>query len=445
MHLATPRLLVGLALAATAVVGVAPGRASGGLAEVSRTQVTSRLLELSMTTPALPGTTKVRVLLPTGYTASSRRYPVLYLLNGGGGSYLDWTESGAAERLTAGAPLIVVMPDGGTGGNYTDWYGTDQNGFTPRWETFHVGQLLPWIDAHFRTVPSRDQRAIAGLSMGGNGALHYAERHPDLFVAAASFSGANDVFQPMFNVLAETTGITDGVLPGAVFGPQLTQEVRWRAFNPPDLAANLGPVWVSLAFGNGRPGGPEEGGLAVDPIEMAVHDANVTTHEALLAAGVPHLYDDYGAGNHSWGYWSRDLAEALPRILTVFAEHRPAPSSVSYTSSDASYQVFGWWVRLTRPVSELSRLVAATRTGFSLRGTGRAVVTSPCLYVAGRQLSVRITDAAGTRTETLHVGHDGRVQVPVDLGAPNTYQQYTTQSDLSGTVVREARVSWSST
>lgn len=436
------RLVLALVVCATAFVGVLPSRAATGLVEVSRRSLSPRLLELTMRTPALPGDTHVRVLLPTGYRTSGRRYPVLYLLNGGGGSYLDWTDSGSAEKLTAGAPVIVVMPDGGTGGNYTDWYGTDQNGFRPRWETFHITQLLPWVDAHFRTLPTRDQRAVAGLSMGGNGALHYTERHPDLFVAVASFSGANDVFQPMFDLLATTTGITDGVLPGAVFGPQLTEEVRWRAFNPPDLAGNLHDTWVSLAFGNGMPGGPEAGGLPVDPIEQAVHDCNVTVHEQLVAAGIPHVYDDYGAGNHSWGYWSRDLSQALPRIMAVFAQHRRAPSSISYGSFDPSYDVFGWSVRLDRPVAELSRLTASP-TAFTLRGSGRAEVTTPTRFGVGQRLSVRIDDAHGSRTETLAIGADRRLHVAVDLGPANPYQQYTIPSQLAGTAVRVARASWS--
>src|SRR5438309_1777445 len=82
------------------------------------------------------------------------------------------------------------------------------------------------------TLARRDQRAIAGLSMGGNGALHYAARHPDLFVAAASWSGADDVFNPIIRPITETTGISEGCAPGAVFGPSVTEELRWRASNP---------------------------------------------------------------------------------------------------------------------------------------------------------------------------------------------------------------------
>ena len=80
--------------------------------------------------------------------------------------------------------MLVVMPDAGTFGWYADHY---NNG--PRWESYHVGELIPWVDATLRTKPERAERAIAGLSMGGHGTAAYAGRHPDLFAAAAPFSG----------------------------------------------------------------------------------------------------------------------------------------------------------------------------------------------------------------------------------------------------------------
>src|SRR4051812_16021235 len=113
-------LIAVLAIAGT--VTPAPA-ATPALSEVSRKTLSPRLLELTLTTAALPTATKVRVLLPAGYASGSRRYPVLYLFNGGGGSWLDWTTQGSAEKLTAHAPVIVVMPDGGQGGNYVDWFG----------------------------------------------------------------------------------------------------------------------------------------------------------------------------------------------------------------------------------------------------------------------------------------------------------------------------------
>lgn len=421
--------------------GMAPATASPAqLVETGRRSLSPRLLELTMRTPDLATATKVRVLLPTGYNRGSRRYPVLYLLNGGAGSWLDWTDLGAAEQLTAKTSVIVVMPDGGSGGNYTNWYGPDGGTFIPQWESYHIGQLLPWVDKHFRTLAERSQRAVAGPSMGGNGALHYAARHPDLFVAVASFSGANDVFHPIIYPITETTGMADGALPGAVFGPRLTQEVRWHASNPVDLASNLKGTWVSLAFGNGMPGGPA-GEKNVDTVEVAVHDSNVSLHNQLLKAGVPHLYDDYGPGGHTWFYWQRDLRSSLPELMKVFAQRRAAPTHFSFSSIDAAYQVYGWSVRLNRPVLEQSQLVDASSSGFALRGSGTAVVQTSALYRVGQRLRLAVRDAGGTRSTNLTIGKDRRLSVSLNLGAPNPYQQYTLPAQLTGTAVREARVS----
>src|SRR5207244_819175 len=88
---------------------------------------------------------------------------------------------------------------------YSDWYGVDLDGHNgsdaeraPAWETFHVSELVSFVDGQYRTVRSRGGRLVAGLSMGGFGSMIYAARHPDLFVAAGSFSGAVDtrLFDP---------------------------------------------------------------------------------------------------------------------------------------------------------------------------------------------------------------------------------------------------------
>lgn len=428
-------LLLAAALLAGSAATLPSSAASPGLTQVRSAQLSARLVELTFTTPALAQPTRARVLLPTGYAASRQRYPVLYLLNGGAGSYLDWTVLGDAERITAGLPLIVVMPDGGTGGNYTDWYGEDGSGQRPLWETYHVRQLLPWVDRHFRTTGAR---AVAGMSMGGNGALHYAGRHPHLFAAAASFSGAVDVLDPVMTPVTETTGVVDGALPGAVFGPRLTQEVRWRASNPIDLAANLRRTWVSLATGDGSPGGPDGGG--VDPLERVVHEENVALHQRLTELGIPHGWDDYGPGGHVWFYWQRELRDVLPPLLRVLRRARPVPTSVTHWAVEPSYDVWGWSVRLRRPVLEASELVDAGVRGFVLRGTGTAVVTTPALYRPHQRLAVRVADEAGTRVLALRAGQDRRLQVAVDLGPGNALQQHTVPTQPLGTAVREARV-----
>src|SRR3954471_15746113 len=145
-----------LAVLAASVLTAGPARAAGGgLGVTDSKQLTGRLTELTMHTPALDFPVRVRILLPDGYRDDPRRrYPVLYLLHGSFDDAASWTAKGDAERITAGQPLIVVMPattgKGNAGGWASDWRNEGRSG-PPEWETFTIGQLLPWIDSHYRT------------------------------------------------------------------------------------------------------------------------------------------------------------------------------------------------------------------------------------------------------------------------------------------------------
>lgn len=431
-------LLLVVALLASALGPAAPARAGtrtaggatppvrlgvGDLTLLERVQVSERLQELTFATPALSHRTKVRVLLPDGYDPSGRtRYPMLFLLHGGGGSYRDWTEQGDAEAATAGVPVIVVMPDNDKHGNYVDWYNAGTGG-PPMWETFIIRQLLPWIDSRYPTVGERHGRAVAGLSMGGGGAMGYATRHPDLFVGAAAFSGAVDTNTIPVQLLTQTSGVGDGAMIGGVFGLRLTQEVRWRGHNPWDLAENLRGLFLQLDTGNGLPGGP--GGDLGDPVELAVNQMMTNFHQRLSQLSIPHLWNDYGPGGHNWYYWRRDLRELLPRLMNVFAERRAEPSRFSFRAVEDSYSVWGWDVSIDRPALEFSHLVGADRTGFSLRGSGGAEVTTAPDHEPDQVLAVTVADAAGRRTEAVRADAAGRVRVAVDLGPGNPHQQHT--------------------
>src|SRR5437764_1642220 len=96
----------------------------------------------------------------------------------------------AGLRLTQSCPSIVISPNGDSG-YWSDWYNGGAFG-PPMYETYVIDQLMPLIDARFRTIPRRSQRAVLGVSMGGSGSMMFAARHPDLFTAAASLSGAVD-------------------------------------------------------------------------------------------------------------------------------------------------------------------------------------------------------------------------------------------------------------
>jgi S-formylglutathione hydrolase FrmB len=296
-----------------------------GLSVLESVQLSPRLTDFLMDSSVLRAPVHVRVLLPDGYAANpERNYPVLYLMHGGFGRASDWTDLGDAEQITAGAPVIVVMPGDGNGGWCTDWYNGGRGG-PPMWETFHIGQLIPWVDATYRTIASRRGRAIAGLSTGGFCAMSYAARHRDLFAWAGSFSGAVDIVHniPIVAVIG-AEAIADGGGPQDVFGSRLVNQAVWRAHNPWDLAADLRGLGLYLATGNGRPG-PYDAGRGVDLVEEQIHQMNLAFHRRLLELHIGHVWGDYGPGTHSWPYWQRDLRESLPLMLAAFAQPPAAP------------------------------------------------------------------------------------------------------------------------
>ena len=420
--------LLPAALTRAAVPGAALGPAD--LALTGSQRLSDRLYELSFRTPAVADETRVRVLLPAGYDASPRRrYPVLYLLHGAMDGYASWTDKGNAEATTAGRPLIVVMPDSGTGGGYVDWY-NDGAGGPPMWETYHLDQLLPWIDAHYRTIAAREGRAIAGLSMGGGGTMHYAAREPDLFAAAASFSGAVDSNSVFVQPLTGSEGYSQGRAPGSVFGPRATQEIRWRGHNPWDLAPNLDGLDLTLRTGNGQPGGP--GGDTGDPVELEVHEESLSLHRRLDELGIPHLWDDYGPGGHDWYYWQRDLEQLMPDLARVFADPPDPPSPFTYRSIDPAYEAYGWDVAIDRHALEFSELRNAERDRFALLGSGIGAVTTAPYYAPGRRITVTLRSGTGTVRKRIQVGADCRLRVEVPLGPGNPYQQYSPEARAHG-------------
>ena len=255
---------IALASAPAARAGLPSLHDAAGIHVTSERDLDSRLLALTVATDAMNAPANVRVLLPSDYSQHRRRrYPILYLLHGTSGGAADWTTIGGAEQTTAGKELIVVMPDialsDGGGGWCSDWYNGGAYGL-PRWETFHINQLIPWIDSNLRTIPDRDGRAIAGLSQGGFCSMSYAARHPDLFETALSFSGAPDtaydgLAQLLVTPIIEATELfLDSRPADSIFGPRSNEEINWAAHDPTTLAQNLRDTNLFLYTGDGLPG-----------------------------------------------------------------------------------------------------------------------------------------------------------------------------------------------
>jgi len=140
------------------------------------------LTEIHYWSPSLEKMAMATVIVPQGLPGP---YATWYLLHGLSDDHSAWTRRTSVERYVDGLPVIVVMPDGERG-----WYTDSKANPKAQFESAIVRDLIPFVDAAFRTRPGREHRVVSGLSMGGYGAVKLALKHPGLFCAAASHSGA---------------------------------------------------------------------------------------------------------------------------------------------------------------------------------------------------------------------------------------------------------------
>jgi S-formylglutathione hydrolase FrmB len=264
-----------------------------------------RVRDLTIESPAV-GTAVVRLLLPAAFDARpTARWPVLYLLHGANGSHEDWMRFTDVESLMAPTDLLVVMPDAGDLGFYSDWWNGGRGG-QPMWETFHITELPQLLE---RGWQASDQRVIAGLSMGGFGAMLYAARHPGMFKAAASFSGAVDPIGGELDI-----GQKD------LWGDPVAQADVWRAHDPVNLAKALKGTALYVAYGDGGQGPLDANPVPSDDLEPWIADQNRTLVAKLHELGIPAKVDAYGPGAHDWPYWERALHRSLPMLLKALGQ-----------------------------------------------------------------------------------------------------------------------------
>ncbi|MER7078091.1 S-formylglutathione hydrolase FrmB [Saccharopolyspora kobensis] len=263
----------------------------------------------------LPGQTAgqhdIMVTLPADYD-SAERYPVLYSLHGNPDLPNTEANQRMAEQATEDQPLITVHPNG-VRSWYSNWVNPGPVG-PQNWETFHLDQLIPLIDANLSTIPTREGRAIVGHSMGGFGAFHYAEHRPELFSYVGAFSGGLDLLNQGVRAAVIGTSVmeasgTPTVAPDAIFGsPVWPLDGVWNAQSPAQHVESLRGMGVALYTGNG-------GDLTVNPaqavVEKIARDTNLVTSANLTAAGIPHTFVDYGDGSE-WAEGCTGKHASLP-------------------------------------------------------------------------------------------------------------------------------------
>ena len=366
------------------------------------------------------------VLTPPGYESSQRAYPVVYIVPGSGAD-----SASAIEKLELGtyaardeALIVVVSEIGDAKSNFiVDWF----DGSKPL-DTSFVRELMPEVDASYRTMPGGAHRAIAGYSAGGYSAAAITFRHPELFTSVGSFSGVTDL-----NWRGEGGQTAFEGINVLFYGPDQahrrwgnpsTDQANWDEENPASQAARLtGKRGVYIASGDGQPSSPEEAAAAGPFIgsqaasESITREMNETYHQRLTEAGVPHVYRPH-AGLHRSQHWREDLAiwwpMAIEAIKPAAQPARPAPAQparlrvrlrprrvtagrrVSYrfrvtaTEQGRRRAVSGATVRLARRTAQTDwRGRATLRVRFRARGVRHARVVKAGYLSARVKIRVR--------------------------------------------------------
>ncbi len=234
------------------------------------------------------------VLLPVDYNqraARSKRYPVLYLLHGLIGHYSNWIEHTRLADYAQPYELIIIMPEGNNG-----WYTDSASVPTDKYESYILEELIPDVQRRYRTIDSRDGRAIAGLSMGGYGALKFGVKYPERFAFAGSMSGA-----------LGAASWTEADLRGLEFIWRTLQPAFGPQDSPTRAANDVNKLYRELPASR----------IAALPyvyLDCGTEDPLLSTShgfvDILLARKIPHEFRQL-PGTHAWNYWDAQVQEVL--------------------------------------------------------------------------------------------------------------------------------------
>ena len=218
------------------------------------------------------------IYLPSDYGTAGRRYPVLYMLHGGGGDREEWVAYGlidvADHEIHTGnlPPLIIVLPQGDK-----EWWTNHANN-GPKWGDYVTNDLVPHIDRTYRTLRDRTARAIGGLSMGGWGALQLAFNHPNEFSVVGAHS-------PSLYPEGDPTIAFFGT--GAEFAQKDPLSLAKTAFKLDTLQ-----IWLDA--------GDQDPWI----------DRTTQLHQALQDRGIEHFWNPF-PGGHDWHYWEDHVLDYL--------------------------------------------------------------------------------------------------------------------------------------
>ena len=240
---------------------------------------------LTIQSAAMQKVLKAGIVTPESYQKNRRTsYPVLYLLHGYSGNFSNWLKVPKPENLLQTLAdryqLIIVTPEGG----FSSWYFDSPVDRESQYETFLTGELLQHVDGSYRTIQNRNGRFISGLSMGGHGALYLSARHPELYLAAGSMSGAVDISAIEQENLRESIE--------AVLGPKPENLAHFQQNAVMHMLPQLKESGVAFIVDCG--------------VDDFLIGQNRELHRRMVYENIPHEYTER-PGAHSWKYWSNAL------------------------------------------------------------------------------------------------------------------------------------------
>ena len=260
--------------------------------------------ELSLKSKILGMDRKYAIYLPPGYETSQRSYPVLYLLHGGGDDQTGWVQFGEVQYLTDKAiaegtatSMIVVMPDANTGKR---GYSNNATG-TWRYEDFFFQEFMPFIEKTYRIKADKHYRAVAGLSMGGDGTFTYALHHPELFSSACPLSagtGPLTIEDAKTRLTKETPGISEQDIT-AYYN---RQSVLALVNNMPDTLKKAVRWYIDVGD------------------DDFLYEGNSLVHIAMRKKEIPHEFRTRD-GAHNWTYWRASLPAVLEFVSQAFHQY----------------------------------------------------------------------------------------------------------------------------
>jgi len=243
---------------------------------------------LEIPSAAMDKTYKAAVLLPDSYAKSKTNYPVMYLLHGAYGHFRDWLKQTQDKKvlhlLADQYNIIIVMPEGENFSFYLDSPVNKGSQF----ETYITKEVIQKIDKTYRTIAEKSGRAITGLSMGGHGAMYLSAKHPELFCAAGSMSGALD----MGNIRNPESAERVNKLLENVYGTTPASDEELASHAIVNMIATIKKNKLPLIIDIG--------------VDDFLIESNREFHRRMVYSKIPHDYTER-PGAHTWEYWANSV------------------------------------------------------------------------------------------------------------------------------------------